>query len=219
MMKRGMKLVVAVVLVCFIGASLSGCAAQGNGTWGAKKTGALGGALVGAIVGFKERGLAGALVGAAIGGAAGYAVGAMVDYVREKDAAQVYNEYGRDRRIVFEDMQLSKTALQGGEKGNLELHYAVIDPNPSARNKVDHTIEYWKGDQKLHENTVSKTVKPGGYKANFPLSVPKGADEGEYTVVAKLNAVGQTETQMRSFRVFYARNEQGVLQVASVTPY
>lgn len=217
-MKKCSRGVALLLMFCLLVFGLSGCASSGGG-WSNAQKGGIGGAFVGALVGLKENGLAGALVGAAVGGAAGYMVGHIVDYVQEKDAAAVYSEYGREKRLVFEDLTLSKDVFQGGEQGELAMQYAIVDPDPDQTNEVTHTVEYWQNGNMIASNDESKSVKPGGYTAKFPLTIPKGADEGAYMVVAKIDSFGQTATLERPFRVFYARNDQGVLHVASIKPY
>jgi hypothetical protein len=199
-------------------AGMSGCAA--NQSHANAKKGALMGALGGAVVGLMKDGVRGAVVGAAVGGAIGATVGAAIDYNKYKQAGQVYDEYGmKSKKVAIEDLELSKGVYKGGENGSVDIKFAVVNPDPKIKNKVNTSIVYYKGNKQLMEKSDEQTLKTGGYAATFPLEIPKGADEGEYRVEAKVSAFGKTAKMRKPFRVFYAKNEAGKLILASVTPY
>jgi len=225
-MSGKMKTIAMFTVLMLMVGSLSGCATTGKDHWSDGKKGsifgAIGGAIGGATIGLLKGGLEGALIGAAAGAVAGAVVGGVIDYYQYKKAPEVVKEYGSSKQLALEDMSISKDVFKDGDKGNLNVKYVVINPDDiDKKNTVKQTIEISKGDKVVLSKEDSKDVATGGYQMSFPIEIPKGADEGDYKVTAKLEApdIDRKVSETRSFRVFYARNNQGVLYLAQVTPY
>ena len=225
-MSGGMKTIAMVTVLMLMIGCMSGCATTGKDHWsnGHKGSifGAIGGALGGATIGLIKGGLKGALIGAAAGAVAGAVIGGVVDYYQYKKAPQVVKEYGSTKQVAVEDMSISKDVFKDGEKGTLNVKYVVVNPeNLDKQNTINQTIEIVKGDKVVLSKEDSRKVATGGYQMSFPIEIPKGADEGDYKVTTKLEApdINCQTSETRAFRVFYARNKQGVLYLAKVTPY
>lgn len=193
---------------------LPACAGTG-GQMGSTGTGAAAGSVVGGLLGYAaggdaESAIAGAVVGALIGG--------FVAHQQVRNSQQVYERHGKSEQVVLNDLQLSKQSLQPGQEGEAMVNYDVVAPDPNAEQSITHTMEYYYGNSKLASNTQTVNVTPGGYQTVFPVAVPEGADEGEYTLVAQVQSPNAADRKEASFTVNYARNEHGVLEVASITP-
>ncbi|MEZ4599566.1 MAG: YMGG-like glycine zipper-containing protein [Syntrophotaleaceae bacterium] len=221
MKSRKLKPIALLLVFLLVASALSGCATT-NDRWGNAKKGGIVGAIGGAAIGFLDNGIEGALIGAAVGAVAGGIIGGIIDHVQYKKAPEVVQQYGRVNKVAVEDINLSKNIFQNGETGQLEMKYVVINPDDlDKKNTVNQAIEIYQGDKLLASNENKQSVATGGYKATFPLEIPKGADEGEYRVTARVSSddINQSDSVARSFRVIYARNDRGQIHLAQVTPY
>jgi hypothetical protein len=70
--------------------------------------------------------------------------------------------------------------------------------------------------EQLAENRQQTSTKPGGYLITFPLTVPNGAEEGEYTLKTRVEALDMVDEREQTFRVTYARNNDGTMHFAMV---
>lgn len=215
------RLVGAALLALAIG--LTGCATPGGMAGGggpsATQQGAISGAVIGGLLGYaRGHNAQDTLVGAAAGAAIGALIGNYIDHKRVASAQQVYRKYGTHERVVLDDVTLSRQVFRAGQKGQAAVHYDVVAPNSSEPRAVHHTIEYLRNGKVLARNTETLKVTPGGYRTVFPIGVPKGADEGEYTLVARVAMDNSSATKTRTFKVIYARDDRGALYVAQVTP-
>jgi len=200
-------------------ALLGGCATPGGGETSATEQGAVSGAVIGGLIGYAKGGdLKHTVVGAAAGAAVGAIIGNYIDHKRTKDSKQVYAQYGKKEKVVMTGVDLSKPVLKAGQQGQAAVSYDVVGPDPSASQTITHTVEYYHGKNRVAANSQTMSVTPGGYRTVFPVSVPSGAEEGEYVLVAKVASPHTADEKKRNFRVIYARNDRGELYVASVSP-
>lgn len=210
------KFAVAICSATAISVAVSGCVTTSGGQ-SAATTGAQTGAAAGALIGFQRDGLSGMISGALIGALLGAAIGTVVDHVQKKSAEEVRKARGARDEIGIDSLALSNNVFRGGDKTNIEVEYTVNTYDVGKTIPIAQSIEYFQGDKKISSAQNNMDLEAGQYKSTFALAIPKGAEEGEYRAVVRLEGMNKTAVAEKAFRVTYARNGTNGITVAQIS--
>jgi hypothetical protein len=183
----------AIVLLVVM-SLVAGCATTGEDTSG-RVFGTAIGAVTGALIGANKHGTKGALAGALIGGTAGFAAGWLVDGYRAKktkSAQQVREQYEVKSQYAnvptklggYNIMQVPTRAVPRGETTEIMTTFDIIgrDGNP-IKVTEEQTVLRPDGTKLANKRYEYKEVDgPGGYEFSHSVPVPKGVDQGYYSV-------------------------------------
>lgn len=198
------KILCAAVAAVFLATLFHGCAETGQVLRDNQKTaigagaGVLGSAVVGGLIGGKR----GAVVGGLIGGLAGGAIGHYLDQ-QEKTSAQTNKEYGyspsQGNRLRIESVRANPAVLAPGETVNINLTYAVLTPSAERQVLVRETRDIQVNGTSVGRTSIDIAREGGTWKSTVPITLPAGAAEGNYRVIASIEGTGGLKDVSETF--------------------
>lgn len=195
---------VSILLVVVFIFGLYSCASipeERKGVTTGAGIGAATGAVAGGLIGGSTRST---IIGGLLGGLAGGAIG-HYGYDQKRsgtETAQAYNYQPASGTVLkIEDASIAPTNVQPGQKVDLQMTYAVLNPAQNQQVNVTETREIRFGDQVVGKPQVNVARTPGTYTSTVPLTLPQNAQKGTYTVISTVQAGGVTDTRQTSFNV------------------
>ncbi len=194
----------SILLVVIIGSVLpAGC------TWMEDNPKAVGGTAIGAVTGAAAGGLItgrkGAVWGSVLGALAGGAIGAYLDHQDkgEDSTKRAYNyDPAQGIQVKLEDIDVRPDQPEAGETVNLKATYAVMTP------QSEMTVKVTEKRVILYQNKVAMEAeseidrKSGTFTSTVPLTLPRTAEPGVYTVQINIRAgTESSSTLSESFTI------------------
>jgi len=190
-----------LIVIFLIISLLAGCSTTGEQTTG-RTVGTGAGAIAGAAIGAKKHGATGAIVGGVIGALAGFAVGWVIDDYqakKTKTADQVEKQYPAPTPGSAAPAEIAAHAYNvkvipsdkvvRGENVVIVTTFDLVVPKGVPVNvEEERTILKPDGSQLAKRRDVyNKDIDgSGSYEFSSRVSVPKGIDEGYFSVVSTL---------------------------------
>jgi hypothetical protein len=204
-MKSQFRFLIVMLLIVSL---TTGCATRRTGESTSGRTiGTVVGATAGGLIGGSKHGAGGAIAGAVIGGLAGYTVGwAIDDYKarKTKTAEQVKEQYAGStpgsaapNKVVAHAYRVTVApsyAIKRGESVVIVTTFDLIVPEGAPVNvEEERTILKPDGSQLATRRDVyNKDIDgSGGYEFSNRVGVPKGIDQGYFSVASTLYIDGK----------------------------
>ncbi len=202
------KAIAMVMLVGFSTFTLVSCAGDGyqrhegaiiGGGTGAATGGAVGG-VIGAQSGHTGTGV---VIGSLLGALAGAGVGHYAyDQKRTEAAAQQQYAYdynqSKTNLVRIDDVFASPTTVRRGGTVDLSTTYTVLGPR-GATMEVIETREIRRAGELLGKPQVTVERQGGTYTSRLPLTLPRRAQRGVYTVYATIQSGGSSDSREFTF--------------------
>lgn len=208
--------ITAVALIVLLPAGLLwGCATiqENPKTATGAAVGAVGGAAVGAAIGAAAgRPGTGALIGGLAGVLAGGLIGAYLDRQdRTREATMVSHNYRPDQGTLLriERVEAMPRSVAPGQKVNLSVTYAVIEPDPNRVVAITETREIRQNGNIVGNPSITVNRAGGTYTSTVPLTLPAGANPGTYNVITRVQAPNAADAVSTSFTVARERTRSG----------
>jgi len=178
--------------------TLSGCAGmtdQQKSTATGAGAGAVLGAAIGALAGGKNP-----AVGAAVGAAAGAVAGGLIGWkigeyraqkLKSAQQAAASHDYSPQQGIVakIENTAATPQQLKPGDEIVLRTEYTVMTPPDKGPVKVKEVRTVLFNNQELVRLMKESDLSAGTYASEHPLTLPRDAAEGSYTVKTTVEPV------------------------------
>jgi hypothetical protein len=198
---------VSLVIILAFMTTLFGCAsipeehkgaATGAGVGAA--TGAVAGALLGSSGAKTEMAILGGLLGALAGGAIGHYA---YDKKRTGEETSAKYDYKSSRGVMvrIEEASVMPQTAKGGETVDIRTTYAVLTPDAGKEVGVTETREIRYQGELFGKPEVRMTREDGTYFSTVPLTLPKDAKKGKYTVTVTVRAENVSDSKETSFTV------------------
>lgn len=200
------KRIISLLTLIIFTMSFAGCASmeENKGATTGAVIGAGTGAVAGALLGHKgaktETAIIGGLAGALVGGLIGHYA---YDVKRNRqETAQQYNYQSSTRTMIrIEETSVTPTYIMPGDEIFLKATYAVLAPSYDSDITINETREIRYRDELVGkpENTVVR--KGGTYSSSVPLTLPRNARRGAYTLITTVQAGAERDTRESTFFV------------------
>ena len=196
---------VAVILMFLTG--IFGCASipeEHKGAATGAGIGAATGAIAGALLGSKgaktEMALVGGLLGALAGGAIGHYA---YDQKRTKEeTAQKYNYKPSEGTLIrIEDVSVSPSVAKPGDKVDMKMTYAVLGVAAGKELEISEIREIRYQGELYGKPEIQVSRNDGTYSSSIPLTLPKDAKKGKYSVTMTVKGVSASDSKEVSFQV------------------
>ena len=196
---------VAVILMFLTG--IFGCASipeEHKGAATGAGIGAATGAIAGALLGSKgaktEMAVVGGLLGALAGGAIGHYA---YDQKRTKEeTAQKYNYKPSEGTLIrIEDVSVSPSVAKPGDKVEMKMTYAVLGVGSGKELEISETREIRYQGEMYGKPQVSVSRSDGTYSSSIPLTMPKDAQKGKYSVIMTVQVPALSDSRETSFQI------------------
>jgi len=196
---------VAVILMFLTG--IFGCASipeEHKGAATGAGIGAATGAIAGALLGSKgaktEMAVVGGLLGALAGGAIGHYA---YDQKRTKEeTAQKYNYKPSEGTLIrIEDVSVSPSVAKPGDKVEMKMTYAVLGVGSGKELEISETREIRYQGEMYGKPQVSVSRSDGTYSSSIPLTMPKDAQKGKYSVIMTVQGPALSDSRETSFQI------------------
>lgn len=194
---------ISILLVFALIVSIGGCAGteqtvkENPGATVGATLGATAGVLLGGSTGGR---IVGGLIGALVGGAIGHYT---YDRTRSADeTAKTYNYKSTQGTMVsIENAVATPSKVSPGNKVEIAITYAVLNPSPSVENQVTEIREITHKGSLVGrpETTVTRTA--GTYTSTLPLQLPSTAEAGEYEVKTTVQTPEAKDVRITHFSV------------------
>ena len=196
---------VAVILMFLTG--IFGCASipeEHKGAATGAGIGAATGAIAGALLGSKgaktEMAVVGGLLGALAGGAIGHYA---YDQKRTKEeTAQKYNYKPSEGTLIrIEDVSVSPSVAKPGDKVEMKMTYAVLGVGSGKELAISEAREIRYQGEMYGKPQVSVSRSDGTYSSSIPLTMPKDAQKGKYSVIMTVQGPALSDSRETSFQI------------------
>ena len=196
---------VAVILMFLTG--IFGCASipeEHKGAATGAGIGAATGAIAGALLGSKgaktEMAVVGGLLGALAGGAIGHYA---YDQKRTKEeTAQKYNYKPSEGTLIrIEDVSVSPSVAKPGDKVDMKMTYAVLGVAAGKELEISEIREIRYQGELYGKPEIQVSRDDGTYSSSIPLTLPKDAKKGKYSVTMTVKGVSASDSKEVSFQV------------------
>lgn len=196
---------VAVILTFLTG--IFGCASipeEHKGAATGAGIGAATGAIAGALLGSKgaktEMAVVGGLLGALAGGAIGHYA---YDQKRTKEeTAQKYNYKPSEGTLIrIEDVSVSPSVAKPGDKVDMKMTYAVLGVAAGKELEISEIREIRYQGELYGKPEIQVSRNDGTYSSSIPLTLPKDAKKGKYSVTMTVKGVSASDSKEVSFQV------------------
>jgi hypothetical protein len=196
---------VAVILMFLTG--IFGCASipeEHKGAATGAGIGAATGAIAGALLGSKgaktEMAVVGGLLGALAGGAIGHYA---YDQKRTKEeTAQKYNYKPSEGTLIrIEDVSVSPSVAKPGDKVEMKMTYAVLGVGSGKELEISETREIRYQGEMYGKPQVGVSRSDGTYSSSIPLTMPKDAQKGKYSVIMTVQGPALSDSRETSFQI------------------
>jgi hypothetical protein len=196
---------VAVILMFLTG--IFGCASipeEHKGAATGAGIGAATGAIAGALLGSKgaktEMAVVGGLLGALAGGAIGHYA---YDQKRTKEeTAQKYNYKPSEGTLIrIEDVSVSPSVAKPGDKVEMKMTYAVLGVGSGKALEISEIREIRYQGEMYGKPQVSVSRSDGTYSSSIPLTMPKDAQKGKYSVIMTVQGPALSDSRETSFQI------------------
>ncbi len=196
---------VAVILTFLTG--IFGCASipeEHKGAATGAGIGAATGAIAGALLGSKgaktEMAVVGGLLGALAGGAIGHYA---YDQKRTKEeTAQKYNYKPSEGTLIrIEDVSVSPSLAKPGDKVDMKMTYAVLGVAANKELEISEIREIRYQGELYGKPEIKVSRNDGTYSSSIPLTLPKDAKKGKYSVTMTVKGVSASDSKEVSFQV------------------
>lgn len=199
--------IISLIVIFIFTISTLGCASleehKGAAT-GAVIGGAVG-AATGAAVSKEGRKTEGAVIGALIGALAGAAIGHYAyDVKRTADDTSKRYSYSKEKGLMIriEDISINPSRLRPGEKVDLNITYALLQPQYDQPIEVTEIREIKLGDEIVGRPEITVKRAAGTYESRLPLYLPSSAKPGTYKVTMIVQIEGMKDMREGSFVVY-----------------
>ena len=196
---------VAVILMFLTG--IFGCASipeEHKGAATGAGIGAATGAVAGALLGSKgaktEMAVVGGLLGALAGGAIGHYA---YDQKRTKEeTAQKYNYKPSEGTLIrIEDVSVSPSVAKPGDKVEMKMTYAVLGVAANKELEISEIREIRYQGELYGKPEIQVSRNDGTYSSSIPLTLPKDAKKGKYSVTMTVKGASASDSKEVSFQV------------------
>jgi hypothetical protein len=196
---------VAVILMFLTG--IFGCASipeEHKGAATGAGIGAATGAIAGALLGSKgaktEMAVVGGLLGALAGGAIGHYA---YDQKRTKEeTAQKYNYKPSEGTLIrIEDVSVSPSVARPGDKVEMKMTYAVLGVAANKELEISEIREIRYQGELYGKPEIQVSRNDGTYSSSIPLTLPKDAKKGKYSVIMTVKGASASDSKEVSFQV------------------
>jgi hypothetical protein len=196
---------VAVILMFLTG--IFGCASipeEHKGAATGAGIGAATGAIAGALLGSKgaktEMALVGGLLGALAGGAIGHYA---YDQKRTKEeTAQKYNYKPSEGTLIrIEDVSVSPSVAKPGDKVEMKMTYAVLGVAAGKELEISEIREIRYQGELYGKPEIKVSRSDGTYSSGIPLTMPKDAQKGKYSVIMTVQGPALSDSRETSFQI------------------
>ena len=196
---------VAVILMFLTG--IFGCASipeEHKGAATGAGIGAATGAIAGALLGSKgaktEMAVVGGLLGALAGGAIGHYA---YDQKRTKEeTAQKYNYKPSEGTLIrIEDVSVSPSVAKPGDKVEMKMTYAVLGVGSGKELEISETREIRYQGEMYGKPQIGVSRSDGTYSSSIPLTMPKDAQKGKYSVIMTVQGPALSDSRETSFQI------------------
>ena len=196
---------VAVILMFLTG--IFGCASipeEHKGAATGAGIGAATGAVAGALLGSKgaktEMAVVGGLLGALAGGAIGHYA---YDQKRTKEeTAQKYNYKPSEGTLIrIEDVSVSPSVAKPGDKVDMKMTYAVLGVAANKELEISEIREIRYQGELYGKPEIQVSRNDGTYSSSIPLTLPKDAKKGKYSIIMTVRGASVSDSKEVSFQV------------------
>ena len=196
---------VAVILTFLTG--IFGCASvpeEHKGAATGAGIGAATGAIAGALLGSKgaktEMAVVGGLLGALAGGAIGHYA---YDQKRTKEeTAQKYNYKPSEGTLIrIEDVSVSPSVAKPGDRVDMKMTYAVLGVAAGKELEISEIREIRYQGELYGKPEIQVSRNDGTYSSSIPLTLPKDAKKGKYSVTMTVKGPSASDSKEVSFQV------------------
>ena len=196
---------VAVILMFLTG--IFGCASipeEHKGAATGAGIGAATGAIAGALLGSKgaktEMAVVGGLLGALAGGAIGHYA---YDQKRTKEeTAQKYNYKPSEGTLIrIEDVSVSPSVAKPGDRVDMKMTYAVLGVAAGKELEISEIREIRYQGELYGKPEIQVSRNDGTYSSSIPLTLPKDAKKGKYSVTMTVKGASASDSKEVSFQV------------------
>jgi uncharacterized protein YcfJ len=200
------KVTTLIVIVVFF-ATLIGCAsipeehkgaATGAGIGAA--VGVIGGSLLGASGARTEMAILGGLLGALAGGLIGHYA---VDQKRTSQQTAKKYDYQSSRGVMvqIEDVTVIPSTIRIGEQLEIKVTYAILGAGTDKELNITETREIRYIGELVGRPEVRLTRQDGTYTSTLPITLPKQAKVGKFTVTVTVAAGNVSDSRDATFTV------------------
>ena len=195
-----------IIILTFLAGSL-GCASipeEHKGAATGAGIGAATGTVAGALLGSKgaktEMAIVGGLLGALAGGAIGHYA---YDQKRTKEeTAQKYNYKPSEGTLIrIEDVSVSPSVAKPGDKVDMKMTYAVLGVAANKELEIAEIREIRYQGELYGKPEIQVSRNDGTYSSSIPLTLPKDAKKGKYSVTMTVKGAAASDSKEVSFQV------------------
>jgi hypothetical protein len=142
----------------------------------------------------------GGLLGALAGGAIGHYA---YDKKKTREDTSAKYDYKSSRGVMvnIEDTTVVPATAKGGDTVDIKTTYAVLTPDARKDLTVTETREIRYQGELFGKPEVRVTREDGTYTSTVPVTLPKDAKKGKYSVIVTVQAENVSDSKETSFNV------------------
>ncbi|MCJ7481429.1 MAG: hypothetical protein MUO31_00525, partial [Thermodesulfovibrionales bacterium] len=103
--------------------------------------------------------------------------------------------------IRIEDVSVSPSVAKPGDKVEMKMTYAVLGVGSGKELEISETREIRYQGEMYGKPQVSVSRSDGTYSSSIPLTMPKDAQKGKYSVIMTVQGPALSDSRETSFQI------------------